>query len=153
MIAKATIMHLNIDHTDIEVDLSVKENRRDWYLKINPNGTVPALKDGDYCLSETLAIWRYLPESRNINTEFYPYKDAKKLAEVNELIDLASGRFRYKSMYCYFQLLMGPTFFGNAPHPPEKRQKFLEGVYECYQNVEDLLSKSGTRYLLNDSKI
>ena len=56
MIAKAVVSYLNIEHTEVNVDLSVKENRREWYLKINPNGTIPAIKDGDFCLSETLAL-------------------------------------------------------------------------------------------------
>jgi glutathione S-transferase len=50
------------------LDLGAGENKKAAYLRINPNGTVPTLRDGDLTLLESGAICEYLadrfPEKR-----------------------------------------------------------------------------------------
>ena len=52
----------------VRLDLQAGEQRKPEYLKINPNGAVPALVDGDVNLFESAAICEYLadkfPEKR-----------------------------------------------------------------------------------------
>ena len=47
-------------------------NRQPEYLKINPVGKVPVIKDGDFILFESNSILRYLARSRNVKDSFYP---------------------------------------------------------------------------------
>jgi glutathione S-transferase len=44
------------------VDFSTKEHKSEWFMKINPNGKVPALTDGALTLFESMAINYYLAE-------------------------------------------------------------------------------------------
>ena len=46
----------------VRVNLAAQENKRPEYLRINPNGTVPALVDGDLALFESAAICQYLAD-------------------------------------------------------------------------------------------
>ena len=46
----------------VRVDLAGGAQKRPEYLKINPNGTVPALVDGDLALFESAAICQYLAD-------------------------------------------------------------------------------------------
>ena len=52
----------------VRLNLAAGETRRPEYLRINPNGTVPALVDGNLTLFESAAICQYLadrfPEKR-----------------------------------------------------------------------------------------
>jgi len=52
----------------VRLNLAAGETKRPEYLRINPNGTVPALVDGDLALFESAAICQYLadrfPEKR-----------------------------------------------------------------------------------------
>lgn len=51
---------LGLAYENKPVDLMKKENRDEWFLKINPNGKVPALTDNGFTVFESMAINNYL---------------------------------------------------------------------------------------------
>ena len=44
------------------IDIRNNEQKQDWFLEINPNGRIPALKDGDLRVFESGAIMLYLTD-------------------------------------------------------------------------------------------
>jgi glutathione S-transferase len=50
---------IELEYEEISMDLG---NPGSDYLKLNPNGKVPCLEDGDFVLWESMAITRYLAE-------------------------------------------------------------------------------------------
>lgn len=66
------------------VDLFTGEQSGDEYRRINPNGLVPTLVDGDLTLSESATILRYIADKHQ--TPDYP-TDTAAQARVNERID------------------------------------------------------------------
>ena len=52
-----------VTYTAKEVDMRNKEHKSPEFLKINPNGKIPALVDGDYTLFESMAINFYIAEA------------------------------------------------------------------------------------------
>jgi glutathione S-transferase len=58
----AVARYLGLPVEFIRVDLTKGENKTPDYLAINPNGKVPALKDGDTSLWESAAIMCYLAQ-------------------------------------------------------------------------------------------
>ena len=73
------------------------------YSKINPNHLIPMLEDGDFRLTESAAILRYLAEKTD--SPAYP-KDIKQRARVNEVMDWINTNFYRDWAYnlCYPQL-------------------------------------------------
>jgi glutathione S-transferase len=64
---KVSIMleEVELPYNLIHLHLSKFEQRQDWYLKINPNGRIPAIVDrdnGDFAVFESGAILIYLAE-------------------------------------------------------------------------------------------
>ena len=53
---------LGVEYQAKSIDFRAKEHKSEDYLKINPNGKVPALKDGDFVIWESMAINFYLAE-------------------------------------------------------------------------------------------
>ena len=77
---------------NVVVDLFTGEHMRDPYSVVNPSKQVPAIQDGDFCLTESSAILKYLADK--VNSPAYP-KDLQKRARVNERMDwLNTGFYR-----------------------------------------------------------
>lgn len=63
--ASATLEELGLAYRTLPIDLGAKQQKQDWYLKINPNGRIPAIVDrdnGDFAVFESGAILIYLAE-------------------------------------------------------------------------------------------
>jgi len=74
------------------VDLIKGEHYQPEYVAINPNRLVPVLEDGDFRLTESSAILKYLADK--IGSPAYP-KDLRQRARVNERMDwLNTGFYR-----------------------------------------------------------
>lgn len=66
------------------VDIFSGEHLKPEYAKVNSTPLVPALEDGDFFLSESSAILKYLADKKN--SPSYP-KDLRERARVNEMMD------------------------------------------------------------------
>jgi glutathione S-transferase len=66
------------------VDIFRGEHRQPPYAAINPNGLVPVLEDGDFRLTESSAILKYLADK--LDSPLYP-KELRQRARVNERMD------------------------------------------------------------------
>ena len=80
----------NIPVEEQVVDLFTGEHYQPPYLAINPNHMVPVLEDGDFRLTESSAILKYLAD--RIDSPTYP-KDLRKRAKVNEAMDWINTNF------------------------------------------------------------
>jgi len=80
----------NIPVEEQVVDLFTGEHHKEPYTSINPNRLVPVLEDGDFRLTESSAILKYLADKTN--SPAYP-KDLKKRAKVNEIMDWFNSNF------------------------------------------------------------
>jgi len=76
------------------------------YLKMNRNGLVPTLKDGDFVLWESNAIMRYLALQYG-TPEFYP-QGAKEHADVNRWLDWSMGALWGDISTAFVQLIRTP---------------------------------------------
>jgi glutathione S-transferase len=85
------------------VDLMTGAHLQPAYAAINPSCLVPVLEDGDFKLTESSAILKYLADK--IGSPAYP-KDLKARAKVNEMMDWINTNFYRDWGYnlCYPQL-------------------------------------------------
>ena len=80
----------NIPMEETFIDLMKGEHYGDAYTAVNPNRMVPMLEDGDFRLTESSAILKYLADK--IGSPAYP-KDLKARAKVNEMMDWLNTNF------------------------------------------------------------
>src|SRR5689334_11098524 len=80
---------LFVAENDIPIEMKVidifhGEHHQPAYAAINPNGLVPVLDDGEFRLTESSAILKYLADK--FDSPLYP-KDLRQRARVNERMD------------------------------------------------------------------
>ena len=139
---RLALSNLKIDYEWISVDLKGKEQKQDWFLKLNPNGKIPTLVDDNFSIWESNAILLY------IGRKFAPNnlipQDIKKLAVMLEWImfeattlsrHISSARFLTKFM------------------PPEKLNKdelnkYRKDAKRALKVIDEHLSKNS--FLAND---
>jgi glutathione S-transferase len=79
-----------LDVEEQVVDLMTGEHHKEPYASINPNRLVPMLEDGDFRLTESSAILKYLASKFDLPS--YP-KDLRKRAKVDEMMDWFNTQF------------------------------------------------------------
>lgn len=77
----AGLQLLDVEYSLVPVEYLAGEHKAEAYLDINPNGSLPALKDGDLTLWESNAILQYAADKHQRLT-FYP-SDPVARADVN----------------------------------------------------------------------
>jgi glutathione S-transferase len=98
------------------VDLMKGEHYQPPYVAVNPSRLVPTLEDGDFRLTESSAILKYLAEKSNSPT--YP-KDLKERARVNERMDWINTQLCRDLAYG----LVYPQIFPMHKRPSDDFQK------------------------------
>lgn len=83
-------MEQGIELDYVVVDLFTGEHLKPQFARINPNCLVPVLEDGDFRLTESSAILKYLADKAG--SPAYP-KDLKARARVNEMMDWLNSNF------------------------------------------------------------
>eukprot|EP01015_Nassula_variabilis_P023892 TRINITY_DN450_c0_g3_i2.p1 TRINITY_DN450_c0_g3~~TRINITY_DN450_c0_g3_i2.p1 ORF type:complete len:246 (-),score=52.82 TRINITY_DN450_c0_g3_i2:99-836(-) len=77
----------NIEYEFEEIRVLRGEQQTREYTQVNPSQRVPAIKDGDLSMFESHAILRYLARSRKVEDHWYPEKDAKRCAYIDNYLD------------------------------------------------------------------
>ncbi len=91
------IADFDLDVEIIHVDLLANENQSPAFLAVNPLGTVPVLLDGDFTLTESTAILKYL--ALRLDLPVYP---KALLAQIR--VEEATARFAtsFQGYHCLF---------------------------------------------------
>lgn len=131
------------------VDLMTGAHLQPPYLAINPNGLVPALVDGDFVLTESSSILKYLADKFDLPS--YP-KDLKARAKVNELMDWFNTGF-YRD-YAYG--VVYPQIYPHHKRPTDEIQKgtieWGKGLTKKWLKVlDEHWLGHGNKYLTGDT--
>ena len=119
-----------IEFEPVVVDIMTGAHTKEPFTKMNPSMLIPVLEDGDFVLTESSAILKYLADK--VNSPEYP-KDLKKRARVNERMDWINTQF-YRD---YGYNLVYPQLF---PHHKRHSDEAHAGTIKWgKQNVEKWL--------------
>ncbi|XP_017066684.1 glutathione S-transferase theta-1 [Drosophila eugracilis] len=129
-IARGLWLGLKFGKSPIEycpVALRKFEQLTEEYKKINRFQKVPAIVDGDFHLSETIAIIRYLADKGQFDEKLYP-KTLEARARVDEFLEWQHLNIRLACTLYFRDAWLFPMN-GITPKPnPGQIQKLVEGV-------------------------
>jgi glutathione S-transferase len=123
------------------VDMKNKEHKSPEFLKINPNGKVPALRDGDVILFESMAINTYIAEA---------YKKELLGSTASEKALVQQWSFWASSE---LQAPLIEIFIQKVFMPDEKRdQKVIDDNWAKLPNLFQILNTilTGKKYLVGE---
>jgi glutathione S-transferase len=124
------------------VDLSVGEHLQPAYEAINPSRLVPVLEDGDFRLTESSAILKYLADK--VGSTAYP-RGLQERARVNEMMDWLNTGFYRDFGYG----LVYPQIF---PHHKRRSEEAQAGAVEWGRDKAKFWLGALDRHLLGSQK-
>ncbi|XP_038649508.1 glutathione S-transferase theta-1-like [Scyliorhinus canicula] len=117
------------------VNLLAGEQFNEELGKVNTLRLVPAIKDGDFTLGESVAILKYLAGKYQTPDHWYP-ADLQKRARVDEYLSWQHMTIRYHGSRIFMFRSLLPTLTGQ-PVPKDKMDEALEDLQKSMQTFED----------------
>uniref|UniRef100_H2Z453 Glutathione transferase n=1 Tax=Ciona savignyi TaxID=51511 RepID=H2Z453_CIOSA len=96
---RAIDMFMNMSNIPFKVKqiaLRRGEHKQESFLKLHPLGQVPVLQDGDFVLTESIAMVRYLSSIHTGTRTLYP-TDVKQRAKIDEYLEWQHLQTRFIS--------------------------------------------------------
>ncbi|XP_069475998.1 glutathione S-transferase theta-1-like [Ambystoma mexicanum] len=106
----------NIGFEFKQVQLFKGEHLTGEYMRVNPLRLVPALKDGDFTLAESIAILLYLSRKYNTPDHWYP-ADLQKRAQVDEYLSWQHTAVRFHGSKVFWCKVVTPMLLGTETDP------------------------------------
>ncbi|XP_038207242.1 glutathione S-transferase 1-like [Zerene cesonia] len=123
---------LNLPAEYIDVNLLEKEHLSDEYLKMNPQHTIPVLKDDDFVLADSHAIAGYLVSKYAKDDSLYP-QEPQSRAIIDHRLHFDSG-----ILFPSLRYTVAPIVFFGAK---EIASDNLEKIKSSYEFSEKFLTK------------
>jgi glutathione S-transferase len=137
--AQAVVAELGIPLEPIEVDFQSGQHKQPDYLRLNPNGLVPLLVDGDFRLWESNAIMQYLAD-RSGDTPLFPH-DRRARADIVRWQFWEAAHFGRHLGAVLFERIFKPLMGGE---PDEQRAaEGMEAFTPCAQILDAQLKQTG----------
>jgi len=131
------------------VDLLAGEHLKPPYATVNPNCLVPVLEEGDFRLTESSTILKYLADSKD--SPSYP-KDLRQRARVNEMMDWFNTNL-YRDLA--YGLVYPQTFPSHRRPSPDVQAGTLDWAKEKAKGWLRILDESligpNKRYLCGET--
>lgn len=125
----------NIDFEFKHVGLFKGEHHSPEYKRVNLLHKVPALKDGDFTLAESIAILLYLVRKFDTPDHWYP-ADLQTRARVDEYLSWQHTTVRPHCSKIFWYKCMAPLILGEEIEP-EKMEAALKELHTILDQLEE----------------
>jgi len=139
----------NIQHELVNVRITAGDTKTEEYTKMNPLQKVPVLKDGDFTLTESVAMFRYLAREKEVADHWYP-RDSRAQARVDEYLEWQHLGTRMNCAgYFIARWLMPMTTKKFDEKAVAKAEKNMLGCLDDFERV--WLRNGEKRYVAGDT--
>lgn len=141
------LVEKEIEFEVVPINVLKGEHKDPEYLKLQPFGNVPVIKDGDYTLYESRAIMRYYAEKYRSQGVELLGKTIEEKGLVEQWLEVEAQNFNPPAYNLIIHGLFPSLLVGGTPDPKviEESEAKLVKVLNIY---EERLSKS--KYLAGD---
>ncbi|MFM7295244.1 MAG: glutathione S-transferase family protein [Burkholderiales bacterium] len=135
---------IGCEYTLVLVDRAANAHKSKAYLKLNPAGLIPALIDGDICLSETAAIMLHLADKHPAAALIPPLQSADRAQCYRWLIYL-TNTLQADLIHYFYPDRLGGEF------ATEVKRRATARVTPMLDILDTQLAASGGPYLLGST--
>ena len=128
---------LEIEYELLPIGPRTGETLSEEYTKLNPKQKIPFMEHGDFQLSESLAICKYLQNTFSSDSLFVP-QTPKDLAKEDEWCSFIYGELDETCLYVMRRHYDLTNIYGAAPNVVESCRKYLERQFRV---IEPYLEK------------
>jgi glutathione S-transferase len=141
----AGLKMIGADYTLTKIDCFQGEQKSPEYVSINPMAEIPAMRDGDFILTESNSILQYAADKAG-NTDAYP-ADLKTRADINRWLFWECGSW-FPSCYIYLVENCVKPLLGD-----QTDQSVLDGEAENFHKLAGILDTrvAGSKFICGDS--
>ncbi|XP_063042095.1 glutathione S-transferase theta-3-like [Engraulis encrasicolus] len=125
----------NIPHEFKKISLMEEDHYGEEFGKVNPMRKVPAIRDGDFCLSESVAILMYMVDKYKTDDHWYP-ADLQKRARVNEYLAWQPMGIRMHGSKIFWINIMVPKIMGRGV-PEDKKKAAIDDLNGSLKMIEE----------------
>ncbi|XP_062385357.1 glutathione S-transferase theta-3-like [Sardina pilchardus] len=125
----------NIPFDFKQTSLMMGDHHGEEFKKINMVKKVPAMRDGEFCLSESIAMMMYMVEKFKTPDHWYP-ADLQKRARVNEYLSWQHMATRMHGSKIFWINIMVPKIMGKEI-PQDKRDDAIEELNGTLKIMEE----------------
>jgi glutathione S-transferase len=132
----------NLAYQSKLLEFSKGDNKAPEYLRLNPRGKVPTLKDGDFVLYESLAIMAYLDRK---------YTDPPLFGRTPEETGLIWRALAECESYMVSagDKVVRPIFFGKGLDKVEEIEQAAQSLRHEFKTIDERLARA--RWLVGDN--
>jgi glutathione S-transferase len=138
-----TLRELDVEFEFVNIDLTKGEHRRPEFLAVNPAGKLPVLVDGDFILTESVAIVLYLAE-KYAEKGFFP-GGLRARAEVNRWLLFTATELEQPLWRIAHHTSLYPPEQRLAAEIPIARSDFLDMAAVAEKHMD------GRQFLVGDN--
>ncbi|XP_071445891.1 glutathione S-transferase theta-1 [Hetaerina americana] len=152
--SRAVVLFLKINNIPYEpcpVALRKGEHFTESYSRINPFQKVPVIDEDGFKLTESVAILRYLSQTRDVPDHWYP-RDFKSQAVVDEYLEWQHLDIRANCAR-YFQIKFLQPAITGIPAKEERVMDFRKRMEKSLDDVEKFWLKNGEKKYLTGNEI
>jgi glutathione S-transferase len=135
MVIHQLLIELNVPFELVLVDFATDQQRTPDFLKLNPQGRVPVLVDGDVVIYESAAILLYLTEKTQ--------QLAPAVGTPGRARFLQQVAFLTNNLAPQLRLWFYPPDLGFTEYPAELRLQIQHKIEQQWQRLADQLEQQG----------
>ena len=129
---------LGLDYEKKLIGSRTGETQTEAFLRLNPQGKIPVLEDGDFVLTENAAIITYLAETYGNGTHLVPPAGSKQRAIYDQWCFSAMMELDAQSLYIVRKHTELSYIYGEAPAAVEVgKQTFRKQVEVVERGLSD----------------
>ncbi|XP_041455901.1 glutathione S-transferase theta-1-like isoform X1 [Lytechinus variegatus] len=123
-----------IPYTPCPIAMRKFEHQSEEYAAVNPMKKIPAMQDGDFKLTESISITKYLHEKFDCADHWYP-KSLQPRSRVNEYLDWQHFNTRPRMTKVFLAEVIFPRMTGTPPDPAALAPD-IQRMEETLDNIE-----------------